>query len=209
MKMNHVYKTRQVLLLSGLLALAPLACDKAPKLIPQTPPTKVILEAKASATVNRDTSGEPLSVVVRTYYLKDKTEFSKLAFDLLAGGRTDQELLGSEYIGRSEYVVVPGSNLTETMDLPPGTRYVGVVGFFRKPDPNYWRFLVKVEDLKPTKEQKKRLKLKGRDKGPVSIELQDCYLSLTSCKPEPIPGQPLDAKPDCGGQAEASTPPKP
>jgi len=193
--------------IAGLLALGPLACGT-PKMVPGAP-IKVALDAKASATINRDVSGDPLSVVVRTYYLKDKIEFSKLAFDLLASGRTDQELLGAECLGRSEYVVVPGATLMESLDLPPGTRYVGVVGFFRKPDPNFWRALVSLEQMKPTKEQRKKLKLKDTDKGLISLTVQDCYLALSGCVPELIPGQPQGAKPECESQTSAAPAPAP
>lgn len=140
------------------------------------------IRGEADPVVNRDVSGAPLSVVVRVYQLKDAQEFSKLTFDTLAGGRPEAELLGAELLEKNEVVLVPGNKHTSTDKLREDTRYVGVVAFFRKPDPHYWRYLIDAD--------------KVRSDG-LSFRAADCYLSLLNVKPAAIPGQPQDASPNC------------
>ena len=179
-----------------ILVATMLGCGK-PKVARPLPSIKIAIEGEATPTINRDANGDPLSVVVRVYHLKDKGEFSKLTFDLVTSGRTDQELLGADFIGRSEFVIVPGTLFRETADLSPGTKYLGVVAFFRKPDPNYWRYLVSVEQLNLTRSNKKDWQ--GKKLPLFSFKIQDCFMTLNYSKPEFIPGQPQNAKPECGG----------
>lgn len=178
----------------GILVL--LGCGK-PSIPKPQPSIPIAVESEASAAINRDANGDPLSVVVRIYHLRDKKEFSKLTFDLVTSGRTDQELLGSDLLGRSEVVVVPGATALELTDLSPGTRFIGVVAFFRKPDPNYWRYLVSLEQLKMARARKKDWK--GKKRPIFSFKVQDCFMALNYSKPEYIPGQPENAKPECTG----------
>jgi type VI secretion system protein VasD len=145
-------------------------------------PTVYEIRGEADPMVNRDVSGAPLSVVVRLYQLKDGQEFSKLTFDTIAGGRPETELLGAELLEKNEVVLVPGNKHTSTDKLREDTKYVGVVAFFRRPDQHYWRYLVDAD--------------KVRSNG-LTFRAHDCYLSMLNVKPVAIPGQPLDAKPDC------------
>lgn len=180
----------------GILAGTMLGCGK-PKVPRPLPSIKIAVEGEATPTINRDANGDPLSVVVRVYHLKDKGEFSKLTFDLVTSGRTDQELLGVDFLGRSEFVIVPGTTSRETADLSPGTKYIGVVAFFRKPDLNYWRYLVSMEQLNVARTNKKNWQ--GKKLPLFSFKVQDCFITLNYSKPEFIPGQPQNAKPECGG----------
>lgn len=181
---------------AGILAAAMVGCGK-PKVGPVPPSVKIAVEGEAAPTINRDANGDPLSVVVRVYHLKDMGEFSRLTFDLATSGRSDQELLGTDLLGRSEFVVVPGTAFQQTAELAPGTKYVGLVAFFRKPDPNYWRYLVSRRQLEAARAAKKHRK--GKKLPLLSFKVQDCYLTMNDCKPELIPGQPMNAKPECGG----------
>lgn len=192
-------------ILAGGLALALLGCATKPDPIPQ-PPTKFDVSVSASPTINRDPEGNPLSVVVRFYSLKDKTEFSKLTFDVVSSGRTEAEMLGSDFLAKSEIIVIPGGSQTALQDLAPGTKYIGVVAFFRQPDPHYWRYMVTLDSMLPveTKDSKKKNKDKPRPNPSLNFKVEDCYLAITGIKPELIPGQPENAKPDCGGVPRAS-----
>ncbi len=186
----------RLLISVGILVLGGLGCGK-PKVPRPRPSVKIAVEGEATATINRDANGDPLSVVVRVYHLKDRAEFSKLTFDLVTSGRTDQELLGADFIDRSEFVIVPGILARETADLAPGTKYIGVVAFFRKPDPNYWRYLVSMEQLNLARTRKKDWQ--GKKLPLFSFKVQDCFMTLNYAKPELIPGQPQNVKPECGG----------
>jgi type VI secretion system protein VasD len=184
-----------VWLSTGLLAVALLGCK--PKVPRPRPAIKIAVEGEATTTINRDVNGDPNSVVVRIYHLKDKGEFNKLTFDMVNSGRTDQELLGADFISRSEFVVVPGNTLRDTTDLAGDTKYVGVVALFRKPDPNYWRYLISMEQLNIARTRKKDWQ--GKKLPLFSFKIEDCFMTLNYAKPEFIPGQPLNAKPECGG----------
>lgn len=179
-----------------LTAMVFLGCGK-PKVPRPQPSIPIAVEGEALPAINRDVNGDPNSVVVRIYHLKDKTEFSKLTFDLVTSGRSDQELLGADFLGRSEFVLVPGTTSLDTAELSPGTRYIGAVAFFRKPDPHYWRYLVSLDALKVARSKKKDWK--GKKLPIFSFKAQDCFLTVNYLKPEYIPGQPENAKPECTG----------
>ena len=151
-----------------------LACGK-PKIPLPPPPVRIGVEGQASPTINRDANGDPLSVVVRIYHLKGKVEFPRLTFDMVTSGRTDQELLGADFLGRSEYVVVPGATTRDATGLAPGTKYVGIVAFFRKPDPNYWRYLVSLDQLKLAQSKKE---WQGQKLPLFCFTVQDCFLVM-------------------------------
>ncbi len=145
-------------------------------------PTVYDIRGQADPVLNRDVSGKSLSVVVRLYQLKQPTEFSKLAFESLASGRPESDFLGAELIEKSEVVVLPGTQHVSTATLSEQANYLGVVAFFRQPEPQYWRYLIPASQI--------------RSKG-VTFRLQDCYIRLIDGKPELIPGQVADAKPEC------------
>ncbi|MDR1424835.1 MAG: type VI secretion system lipoprotein TssJ [Azoarcus sp.] len=149
-------------------------------------PQEFALKARADANVNRDINGKSLSIVVRIYQLKDKNEFARLAFDKLASGRGDTELFPTEFVAVRETVLIPGATQEVTEKLVPDARYVGVVGFFRKPDARGWRFLV--------------------DSGAVTREglnftVRDCYFDGIQPKPEPSPGEADARAPRCTSRA--------
>jgi type VI secretion system protein VasD len=154
-------------------------------------PTPYEIRGNADPVINRDIMGNPLSVVVRLYQLKQSKEFNQLTFDLVSSNRSDAELFGDSLLKRSEIVLVPGTSHSSTETLLADTKYLGVVAFFRRPDAHYWRFLIDADQI--------------RKKG-LSFRVRDCYITLKDNTPLPIPGQALDAKPVCiEARAEAPT----
>ena len=147
-----------------------------------TGPQPYEIRAQADPVINRDLTGNPLSVVIRLYQLKQSKEFNQLTFDLVSSNRSDTELFGEGLLKRSEIVLVPGTSHSSTETLLVDTKYLGVVAFFRRPDAHYWRFLIDADQI--------------RKKG-LSFRVRDCYLTLKDNTPAPIPGQALDAKPIC------------
>jgi type VI secretion system protein VasD len=196
-----------------LPALAPLPGKEQPQ--PVHPPPRLEIQGEAAAGINRDPVGNPLSVVVRIYQLRDKVEFCKLSFDQATGGRPEPEILGQECLGTGEYTLVPGATLKETEALLPDTQYVGVVACFRQPDRHYWRALARIEQPKappprpPKGWLKRKLTKKEKPLPPpsnpeIAFKVQDCYLRLAKPKAEPIPGQPEPFRPDCAGDSIAA-----
>lgn len=147
-----------------------------------TGPTAYEIKTSGDPVINRDVSGKPLSVVVRLYQLKDATEFSKLTFATATSGRSDAELLGQDFIERTEIVVVPGAQKVNSGTVLPEAKYVGIVGYFRNPDRHAWRYLVKADDV--------------RHSG-LNFTVRDCYLELSGTKPVVMPSQPENSKPEC------------
>ena len=174
---------RQAVILSIVALLG--ACAAPPK------PKQFTLTGEGAQTLNRDINGRSLSVVVHVYQLKDAREFSKLTFDMLASGRTESELLGSSLLEKSDAIVVPGGSFISTEKLHDETRFLGIVAFFRSPDPHHWRQLLDVEKLK-----KQGLGPEGT--AGASFKVQDCYIKIIDIEPVLLPGQPPNTKAECG-----------
>lgn len=161
-----------------------------------TGPKTYEIRAVADPLINRDVTGNPLSVVVHVYQLKDADAFSKLTLDMLASGRPLSESLGKDLLEMNEVMLVPGGKHVGTDKIHQDAKHVGVVAFFRQPDQHWWRMLVDAD--------------KVRSSG-LNFRIQDCYLSLTTPKPSLIPGQPANPPVTCafsdGRAAQAATVP--
>lgn len=145
-------------------------------------PTQYQVGATADAVINRDASGQPLSMVVRLYQLKGRSAFDQMTFDTAASGRDERELFGDELIARTELVMVPSSSRTLSETLAPEARYVGITGLFRQPDGQNWRLLIDAAAV--------------RKRG-LRILVEDCHLKVQDPEPLPIPGQTAGQYPDC------------
>lgn len=175
---SSVSKNRLGALFLAVLGVFVTGCASGPKEYP--------ISGTAEPIINRDINGKSLSVVVRLYQLKEKNEFTRLTFDAVASGKSDAELFPQELVARNEVVLVPGASQKLTDKLLPEAKYVGVVGYFRKPDAQHWRFLVDADDV--------------RSKG-LSFAVQDCYLKLLQPKAVLIPGQTAGYTPECAAIA--------
>lgn len=180
MTMEYQARFRRAVLAASLLPALLAGC---------VGPTPYDIRGQAAPMINRNNNGAPLSVVVKLYQLKNRDAFNKLSFDMASSGRSDNELFGPELIGKSEFIVVPGRKYVGNDKVQSEANYIGIVAYFRKPDPHYWRYLVDASAV--------------RSKG-LSFKVQDCYLMLDGIKPTEIPGQPLNAKPSCDGSASRS-----
>ncbi|QLI81293.1 type VI secretion system lipoprotein TssJ [Chitinibacter fontanus] len=154
-------------------------------------PVDLKIQGDAAAVINRDNSGKSLSLVLHLYQLKSADEFTRLTFDTFASGRPSNELLGNTLIAQSEFVMLPGQQGNLPITLQTETQFIAVVGFFRKPDPQFWRALIKAEDLRDSKQ--------------LTIKAEDCYLQIVSPKAQLIPGQPMNFQANCGIAPAKST----
>ena len=148
MKMNTYKNVVTLCLGMGVLALGGCAAG----------PATYDVRGLADPVLNRDVSGKSLSVVVRLYQLKQPTEFSKLAFDSLASGRPETELLGADLIEKSEVVVLPGTQHISTEKLSENANYLGVVAFF---SPARAALLALPDSGKPSAFERRDLPLAG------------------------------------------------
>ncbi len=190
-------------LATSLALMCSIGCFKKVSPIPVKRPEKLLLQADAAAALNPGPDGEPMSVVVYVYQLKDRNDFQKLTFDLASSNRPDQELFPQDLISRMEVILIPGSRLSETLDLQSETRYIGLIGLFRKPDAFAWRKLVATDALLPRLEPAKAGptttgKLPPQTRLPLlAFRAEQCYLELTEVQSEPLAGQPDGTKPEC------------
>lgn len=141
------------------------------------------IKGAAAAHANRDVSGKPLSVVMRLYQLKGSKGFSRLSFDAVAQGQSEDELFpGGEWLATNEVVLIPGKILSFNDKLLPETQYIGGVALFRSPDRQGWRFLVDARAV--------------RNEG-LNFTVEDCYLTSVQPEAEPLSGQVPGYKPEC------------
>ena len=151
-------------------------------------PEEFALKGVADQQVNLDVNGQPLSVVVRVIQLRDKNEFMSMTFDA-AASRSDTELFPKELTATSEVVLMPGTTKELKDKLLPETRYVGVIGFFRRPDAQFWRMLFDARAV--------------RNEGLIFVA-RDCYFSAMTPQAEPMPGQSVGYAPECAGGIPSS-----
>ncbi|WP_091191492.1 type VI secretion system lipoprotein TssJ [Formivibrio citricus] len=148
-------------------------------------PKPMAIHGSADHLLNVDANGKPLSVVLRVYQLSSRNAFGRLTFEAINSGKTDMELFGNELISREEIVLLPGQALKLEQTVAKETSHVGVVGFFRSPDPHFWRVLVDADDVR---------------KKTLSFQVHNCAIRLISPKAPPLPGQPATFKAECAPQ---------
>lgn len=164
---------RRIVLLS-LLSLALAACA--------SKPVPVEFRAVADDALNLDEQGRPLSLVFRVYQLRDAEAFQRLTYESLNEGKPDADLFGTSLVSRSEHVMLPGQPATLPTSIAPETKFLGVVGFFRRPDSQQWRFLFDRESV---------LK-KG-----LTVRAHSCHMQFEAPRPLALAGQDLSRAADC------------
>jgi type VI secretion system protein VasD len=184
---TYPFNASLLVLLSALAS----GCKSGPKTQAPLPNARLEIQGAATPSINLDPDGHPLSVVVRLYQLKDRADFSRLTFDVASASQSDTEALPSDALGHSEWVLIPGGTLRTAEDLRPGTRYLGLVGLFRNPDPQFWRYLVSLDQVRPAPVSR-FWTFKSSRPAPCSLRfaIQGSSLVLRDIQPEPIPGQP-------------------
>lgn len=152
------------------------------------------IRAAGDKVINRDEGGNALSVVVRLYQLKDRKAFSKLTLEELSSGKSDEELLGSDLVNRSEVVVMPGQRATHAAQLLPDARFVGVVAMFRQPDLDHWRYLVPADRIRSnssglTTALGNLFSESDKATSGLLFTVRDCSIVILAPEPELLPGQ--------------------
>ncbi len=105
------------------------ACGGAPVVEPPAPVT-VVVEARASPSVNPDVDGRPSPVVVRVYSLADDATFTKSEFFAL--WERELETLSAALLGRRELVLVPGGRQELQFKLDPQVHVIGTAAALRE-----------------------------------------------------------------------------
>lgn len=124
------------------LALAPLlvSCGGGSG---QPDPSELNGAIVASEGLNPNAAGEPSPVVIRIYELTDNRKFLSAEFFELFDN--DTAFLGEDYLGSTELVIEPGTEIPYTREVSGDTRWVGVIAGFREVETANWRDSIKVE----------------------------------------------------------------
>jgi type VI secretion system protein VasD len=112
-------------------------------------PTQVSMVLNAGADLNPDQNGQPLSVVVRVYQLKDKGRLESADYNAIL--KSERETLSDDLVERQERVVQPGTQEMLEISANPAARYLGIVALFRNPAGDMWRRILLVSQSKTQK----------------------------------------------------------
>jgi type VI secretion system protein VasD len=110
-------------------------------------PARVNVVLSAAQNVNPDPSGQPLSVVVRIYQLKDSGRLESADYNAI--WKSDKETLSDDFLDRQERIVQPGAREALEIKANPLTAYLGVVALFRNPSGDTWRKIIPVKGKNP------------------------------------------------------------
>ena len=103
------------------------------------------LRLAASDSLNVDTSGRSLSLVVRIYKLRSPSAFLNAPYDTFGHGGREKLALADELIEGREIVLLPGQQQEINERWAREAPYVGVVALFRAPAPQRWRYAFELE----------------------------------------------------------------
>ncbi len=134
-------KTTRSFMLSFFLALPLVLLTGCPK-----QPARIPMVLSASANVNPDANGQPLSVVVRVYQLKDKGRLEAADYNAIL--RSEKETLSDDLLERQERMVQPGTQEMLEIQTNPMANYIGAVALFRNPSGDTWRQIIPINKSK-------------------------------------------------------------
>lgn len=99
----------------------------------------------SSKAINLDESGDPLPVVVRIYFLKNKEKMEKE--DFMSLWKSDTEILGEDIVSREEITVQPETMVKIKLESGKGAKYIGIMGLFRKPQKEEWKKIIPLKGI--------------------------------------------------------------
>lgn len=118
------------------------------------------VDLTARASLNPDEAMRSTSVAVRVYQLKDRKRFDEASYDDLL--KSDKTLLAQDMRTSMSTVVHPGASASVSQPMQPDAEYVGIVAFYREPDPNgSWRRVIPKKKL--SADAPLKLELAGRE----------------------------------------------
>ena len=133
------------------------------------PPRKMNLQLVSSSSLNTESSGQSLSLVVRVYKLKATTAFLNAPFETFGDPAKEKAALGAELIESKEVVLLPGQKRAINEKWAREAPFVGVVGLFMTPASERWRYAFELDSLL------------GDD--PIVLGAHACTLSVAKGKP--------------------------
>jgi len=155
------------------------------------PQSQWLLDGQAAATaqVNRGPQGQPASVKVRVFQLRDLKRFSAADYFSLKG--EDSQLataLGNDLISYEEMVLAPCETKAfhgSGGRIDPSARYLGVMAAFRTIDAGEWRNSVDLSELQRRTIRSMAYQTVGKDISiPVQLAFESSKVSVTTARLE-------------------------
>lgn len=113
---------------------------------PEDLPSRVDLTMLAEPGVNPNQSLAPTPIAFQVVELRDSSLLMAGDFDQLLTNLEDS--LGQNYVGHSDYSLVPGQfRFVESFEISEDTRYIGVIAFYAYPNLSQWKKVVKVDPI--------------------------------------------------------------
>ncbi len=113
---------------------------------PDELPSRVDLTMLAEPGVNPNQSLAPTPIAFQVIELRDSSLLMAGDFDQLLNNLEDS--LGQNYVGHSDYSLVPGQfRFVEPFEISEDTRYIGVIAFYAYPNLSQWKKVVKVDPI--------------------------------------------------------------
>jgi type VI secretion system protein VasD len=109
------------------------------------PARRMKLKLAASDSLNVDSSGRSLSLVVRVYKLRSITAFLNAPYETFGNNAKEKEALADELIESREIVLLPGQQQQINERWAREATHVGIVALFRAPAPQRWRYAFELE----------------------------------------------------------------
>jgi len=109
------------------------------------PARRMKLRLAASDSLNVDSSGRSLSLVVRIYKLRSTTAFLNAPYETFGNATKEKEALADELIESREIVLLPGQQQQINERWAREATHVGIVALFRAPAPQRWRYAFELE----------------------------------------------------------------
>ncbi len=106
-------------------------------------PARVSMVMTAESNINPDAGGQPLSVMVRVYQLKDKGRLESADYSAIL--RSDTQALAGDLLENQERILKPGAQELMEVRANPAANYLGIVALFRNPSGDGWRKIIPIK----------------------------------------------------------------
>lgn len=129
---------------SKVLEASGLKKSEAPELpkVPDNalPDRRLAWRIHASTSLNVTAQGQSLALLTRLYRLRSPDSFLQASPDTFGDPAKEKEVLGDDLVSVREVQLIPGQQYETSEKVPRDVRYVGIVGLFRAPASNRWRY---------------------------------------------------------------------
>lgn len=104
------------------------------------PDRRIAWRIHASPSLNVTAQGQSLALLTRIYRLRSPDAFLQATADTFGDAAKEKEVLGDDLVSVREVQLVPGQQYETSEKMPREVRYVGIVGLFRAPATQRWRY---------------------------------------------------------------------